>query len=167
MSFTDVAEMPVYQLQQCIKSISTKMLSKFSSCQHINFLFEKQPRLLSLIRIFCIQLGGAAMFNLSLLTADIWAVVFRIFFLPAASIYFCDTIIYIFFFLEQLKSSFIHFFKMAQSKASMTRWCPLMQVDWLYFLAFAIVVFGLIIYSTKFALIPIMFNPVFSISLIV
>ncbi|GAY33178.1 hypothetical protein CUMW_006030 [Citrus unshiu] len=55
---------------------------------------------------FVLKLGGAAMFNLSLLTADIWAVVFR------------------FFFYQQ-------------------------QVDWLYFLAFAIVVFGLIIYSTK------------------
>lgn len=166
MSFTDVAEMPVYQLQQCIKSISTKMLSKFSSCQHIHFLFEKQPRLLSLIRIFCIQLGGAAMFNLSLLTADIWAVVFRFFFYQQ-QVFSSATLSYTFFFLEQLKSSFIHFFKMAQSKASLTRWCPLMQVDWLYFLAFAIVVFGLIIYSTKFALMPIMFNPVFSISLIV
>ncbi|XP_024038476.1 solute carrier family 35 member F2 [Citrus clementina] len=55
---------------------------------------------------FVLKLGGAAMFNLSLLTADIWAVVFRIFFYQE-------------------------------------------QVDWLYFLAFAIVVFGLIIYSTN------------------
>ncbi|KAH9738298.1 hypothetical protein KPL71_018745 [Citrus sinensis] len=55
---------------------------------------------------FVLKLGGAAMFNLSLLTADIWAVVFRIFFYQQ-------------------------------------------QVDWLYFLAFAIVVFGLVIYSTN------------------
>ncbi|GAY33173.1 hypothetical protein CUMW_006020 [Citrus unshiu] len=54
---------------------------------------------------FVLKLSGATMFNLSLLTADMWAVVFRI--------------------------CFYH-----------------QKVDWLYFLAFGIVVIGLIIYST-------------------
>ncbi|XP_044507454.1 solute carrier family 35 member F1-like isoform X1 [Mangifera indica] len=54
---------------------------------------------------FVLKLSGAAMFNLSLLTSDMWAVVIRIF-------------IY-----QQ-------------------------QVDWLYFLAFAVVAVGLVIYST-------------------
>ncbi|KAF4355064.1 hypothetical protein F8388_022316 [Cannabis sativa] len=49
-------------------------------------------------------LSGATMFNLSVLTADMWAVIFRIFFYHQ-------------------------------------------QVDWLYFLSFAVVVIGLIIYS--------------------
>ncbi|XP_050243539.1 uncharacterized protein LOC126692101 isoform X2 [Quercus robur] len=50
-------------------------------------------------------LSGATMFNLSILTSDMWAVVIRIFFYKQ-------------------------------------------QVDWLYYLAFAIVVVGLILYST-------------------
>ncbi|KAE8098530.1 hypothetical protein FH972_016585 [Carpinus fangiana] len=54
---------------------------------------------------FVLKLSGATMFNLSLLTSDMWAVVIRIF-------------IY-----EQ-------------------------QVDWLYYLAFALVIIGLILYST-------------------
>lgn len=33
-----------------------------------------------LIWVFCIQLSGATMFNLSILTSDMWAVVIRIFF---------------------------------------------------------------------------------------
>ncbi|GLT94676.1 hypothetical protein SLE2022_124050 [Rubroshorea leprosula] len=54
---------------------------------------------------FVLKLSGATLFNLSLLTSDMWAVVFRIYFYHQ-------------------------------------------QVDWLYFLAFALVVTGLIIYST-------------------
>ncbi|KAM7264728.1 hypothetical protein ACFE04_002411 [Oxalis oulophora] len=54
---------------------------------------------------FVLKLGGAAMFNLSLLTSDMWAVVFRIF-------------------LYRQK------------------------VDWLYYIAFAMVVIGLVIYTT-------------------
>ncbi|XP_022743320.1 solute carrier family 35 member F1-like [Durio zibethinus] len=53
---------------------------------------------------FVLKLSGATMFNLSLLTSDMWAVVIRILFYRQ-------------------------------------------QVDWLYFLAFAFVVIGLIIYS--------------------
>ncbi|XP_052306936.1 uncharacterized protein LOC18096691 isoform X2 [Populus trichocarpa] len=53
---------------------------------------------------FVLKLSGATMFNLSILTADMWAVVFRVFFYHQ-------------------------------------------QVDWLYFLSFAIVAIGLIIYS--------------------
>lgn len=53
---------------------------------------------------FVLKLSGATMFNLSLLTSDMWAVVFRILFYKQ-------------------------------------------QVDWLYFLAFALVVVGLVIYS--------------------
>ncbi|KAH7512144.1 hypothetical protein FEM48_Zijuj12G0059300 [Ziziphus jujuba var. spinosa] len=51
-------------------------------------------------------LSGSTMFNLSLLTSDMWAVVFRIFFYHQ-------------------------------------------QVDWLYYIAFVVVVIGLIIYSTS------------------
>ncbi|KAG5248564.1 solute carrier family [Salix suchowensis] len=51
-----------------------------------------------------LKLSGATMFNLSILTSDMWAVVFRVFFYHQ-------------------------------------------QVDWLYFLSFAIVAIGLIIYS--------------------
>ncbi|XP_057440599.1 uncharacterized protein LOC130732602 isoform X3 [Lotus japonicus] len=54
---------------------------------------------------FVLKLSGATMFNLSLLTSDLWAVVFKIFL-------------------------YHH------------------KVDWLYFLSFALVVIGLIIYST-------------------
>ncbi|KAK0584327.1 hypothetical protein LWI29_011189 [Acer saccharum] len=54
---------------------------------------------------FVLKLGGAAMFNLSLLTSDMWAVVIRI----------C--------FYRQ-------------------------EVDWLYYVAFVVVVIGLVIYST-------------------
>ncbi|KAL5743186.1 hypothetical protein ACOSP7_029918 [Xanthoceras sorbifolium] len=54
---------------------------------------------------FVLKLSGATMFSLSLLTSDMWAVVFRIFFYHE-------------------------------------------QVDWLYYLAFAVVVIGLIMYST-------------------
>ncbi|KAK9290380.1 hypothetical protein L1049_008549 [Liquidambar formosana] len=53
---------------------------------------------------FVLKISGATMFNLSVLTSDMWAVVFRIF------IYH-------------------------------------QQVDWLYYLSFALVVFGLIIYA--------------------
>lgn len=53
---------------------------------------------------FVLKLGGATIFNLSILTSDMWAVVFRIFFYHQ-------------------------------------------EVDWLYFLAFAVVAVGLIIYS--------------------
>ncbi|KAB1221302.1 Solute carrier family 35 member F2 [Morella rubra] len=54
---------------------------------------------------FVLQLSGATMFNLSILTSDMWAVVIRIFFYHQ-------------------------------------------QVDWLYYLAFSVVVIGLVIYST-------------------
>ncbi|XP_065856561.1 uncharacterized protein [Euphorbia lathyris] len=54
---------------------------------------------------FVLKLGGATMFNLSILTADMWAVVFRILFYHQ-------------------------------------------EVDWLYFVAFAVVAVGLIVYST-------------------
>ncbi|KAJ4705183.1 solute carrier family 35 member F1-like [Melia azedarach] len=54
---------------------------------------------------FVLKLSGATMFNLSMLTSDMWAVVIRILFYRQ-------------------------------------------QVDWLYYLAFAIVVVGLVIYST-------------------
>ncbi|KDP42727.1 hypothetical protein JCGZ_23667 [Jatropha curcas] len=54
---------------------------------------------------YVLKMGGTTMFNLSILTSDMWAVVFRIFFYHQ-------------------------------------------QVDWLYFLAFALVAVGLIIYST-------------------
>lgn len=53
---------------------------------------------------FVLQMSGATMFNLSILTSDMWAVVIRIFFYHQ-------------------------------------------QVDWLYYLSFAIVVVGLVIYS--------------------
>lgn len=53
---------------------------------------------------FVLQMSGATMFNLSILTSDMWAVVIRIFFYHQ-------------------------------------------QVDWLYYLSFAIVVVGLFIYS--------------------
>ncbi|THG05907.1 hypothetical protein TEA_006998 [Camellia sinensis var. sinensis] len=53
---------------------------------------------------FVLKMSGATMFNLSILTSDMWAVVIRIFFYHQ-------------------------------------------QVDWLYYLSFAIVVVGLIIYS--------------------
>ncbi|KAK4582861.1 hypothetical protein RGQ29_025866 [Quercus rubra] len=56
---------------------------------------------------FVLQLSGATMFNLSILTFDMWAVVIRIFFYHQ-------------------------------------------QVDWLYYLSFAIVCTGLVIYSTTF-----------------
>uniref|UniRef100_A0A199U9W4 EamA domain-containing protein n=1 Tax=Manihot esculenta TaxID=3983 RepID=A0A199U9W4_MANES len=54
---------------------------------------------------FVLKLSGATMFNLSLLTSDMWAVVFCIFFYRQ-------------------------------------------EVDWLYFLSFAVVTVGLVIYST-------------------
>uniref|UniRef100_A0A2P2KI91 Solute carrier family 35 member F1-like n=1 Tax=Rhizophora mucronata TaxID=61149 RepID=A0A2P2KI91_RHIMU len=54
---------------------------------------------------FVLNLSGATMFNLSILTSDMWAVIIRIYFYHQ-------------------------------------------QVDWLYFLAFAVVVVGLVIYST-------------------
>ncbi|XP_061340305.1 uncharacterized protein LOC133286829 isoform X3 [Gastrolobium bilobum] len=53
---------------------------------------------------FVLKLSGAAMFNLSLLTSDMWAVVFKVFLYHQ-------------------------------------------EVDWLYFLSFALVVIGLIVYS--------------------
>lgn len=53
---------------------------------------------------FVLKMSGAALFNLSLLTSDMWAVIIRIFFYHQ-------------------------------------------QVDWLYYLSFAIVALGLIIYS--------------------
>ncbi|XP_065855301.1 uncharacterized protein [Euphorbia lathyris] len=55
--------------------------------------------------VFVLKLSGATMFNLSILTVDMWAVVFRILFYHQ-------------------------------------------EVDWLYFVAFAVVAVGLIIYST-------------------
>ncbi|KAF3441685.1 hypothetical protein FNV43_RR15600 [Rhamnella rubrinervis] len=54
---------------------------------------------------FVLKLSGATLFNLSILTSDMWAVVFRIFLYHQ-------------------------------------------QVDWLYYIAFAVVVIGLIVYST-------------------
>ncbi|KAK8593417.1 hypothetical protein V6N12_045499 [Hibiscus sabdariffa] len=57
------------------------------------------------LKVFYWHLSGATMFNLSLLTSDMWAVVVRILFYRQ-------------------------------------------QVDWLYFVAFALVVIGLVIYST-------------------
>ncbi|EXB88733.1 hypothetical protein L484_015423 [Morus notabilis] len=53
---------------------------------------------------YVLKLSGATMFNLSILTADMWAVVFRIFFYHQ-------------------------------------------KVDWLYYISFAVVVIGLVIYS--------------------
>ncbi|KAF3437812.1 hypothetical protein FNV43_RR20568 [Rhamnella rubrinervis] len=55
---------------------------------------------------FVLKLSGATMYNLSLLTSDMWAVVFRIFLYHQ-------------------------------------------QVGWLYYIAFAIVVIGLVVYSTN------------------
>ncbi|XP_052299620.1 uncharacterized protein LOC102631480 isoform X4 [Citrus sinensis] len=77
---------------------STNILLGFAGYAASSFMFYT-------LAPFVLKLSGATMFNLSLLTADMWAVVFRI--------------------------CFYH-----------------QKVDWLYFLAFGIVVIGLIIYST-------------------
>ncbi|KAL9428055.1 hypothetical protein AB3S75_030111 [Citrus x aurantiifolia] len=77
---------------------STNILLGFAGYAASSFMFYT-------LAPFVLKLSGATMFNLSLLTADMWAVVFRI--------------------------CFYH-----------------QKVHWLYFLAFGIVVIGLIIYST-------------------
>lgn len=51
--------------------------------------------------------------------------------------------------------------ELAPFKTHLTMWwAPHLQVNWTYYLAFAAVLIGLIIYSTTYALIPIMLNPV-------
>ncbi|XP_071723141.1 uncharacterized protein [Rutidosis leptorrhynchoides] len=67
--------------------------------------FTASSFLFSTLTPFVLKLSGAAMFNLSMLTSDMWAVVFRIFLYKQ-------------------------------------------QVDWLYYIAFAVVVIGLVIYTT-------------------
>jgi solute carrier family 35, member F1/2 len=77
-------------------------------------------------------MSGATLLNLSLLTSDMWAVLIRIFFYKQqVFILHCDinyTAIY-----YVLMYAYIH-----------TIDC--IQVDWLYYFAFAIVTVGLIIY---------------------
>ncbi|XP_015898767.2 uncharacterized protein LOC107432196 [Ziziphus jujuba] len=78
---------------------SAEIILAFAGYALSSFLFRA-------LTPFVLKLSGSTMFNLSLLTSDMWAVVFRIFFYHQ-------------------------------------------QVDWLYYIAFVVVVIGLIIYSTS------------------
>ncbi|KAJ4705184.1 solute carrier family 35 member F1-like [Melia azedarach] len=93
-----VVQLSILELKSLQSVIwSTNIILGFVGYAVSNFMFYT-------LAPFVLKLSGAAMFNLSLLTADMWAVAIRIFFYHQ-------------------------------------------QVDWLYFLAFALVVVGLIIYS--------------------
>ncbi|KAF5940593.1 hypothetical protein HYC85_021760 [Camellia sinensis] len=81
---------------------------------------------------FVLKMSGATMFNLSILTSDMWAVVIRIFF------------------YHQQNNSWLTLAVPLLSVSSITKLtlCYLqLQVDWLYYLSFAIEVVGLVIYS--------------------
>ncbi|GFZ08735.1 solute carrier family 35 protein [Actinidia rufa] len=67
---------------------------------------------------FVLKMSGATMFNLSVLTSDMWAVVVRIFFYRQQVLFY-----------YKLELDLLNF------------------VDWLYYVSFAIVVVGLVIYS--------------------
>ncbi|XP_004494163.1 uncharacterized protein [Cicer arietinum] len=77
---------------------STNIVLAFAGYSVSGFMFYS-------LAPFVLKLSGSTMFNLSLLTADMWAVIFRVFFYNQ-------------------------------------------KVDWLYFLSFAVVGIGLVIYST-------------------
>ncbi|KAI3442842.1 uncharacterized protein J3R85_000533 [Psidium guajava] len=100
-TLVSVVEISIFE-RQSIESItwSTELVLAFVGYVLAMFLFYSfAPSVL--------KMSGAAMFNLSLLTSDMWAVAVRILFYHQ-------------------------------------------QVDWLYYLAFAIVVVGLVIYSKKY-----------------
>ncbi|OMO82146.1 hypothetical protein CCACVL1_12054 [Corchorus capsularis] len=92
-------ELSIFELKS-LESItwSTDIIITLAGYTLASFMFYT-------ITPFVLRVSGAAMFNLSLLTSDMWAVAIRVLFYQQ-------------------------------------------QVDWLYFVAFALVVIGLIIYST-------------------
>ncbi|GMI72305.1 hypothetical protein like AT3G59310 [Hibiscus trionum] len=92
-------ELSIFELKS-LESVtwSTDIILAFAGYTLASFLFYT-------ITPFVLKLSGATMFNLSLLTSDMWAVVVRILFYRQ-------------------------------------------QVGWLYFVAFGLVVIGLVIYST-------------------
>ncbi|XP_060967629.1 uncharacterized protein LOC115711672 [Cannabis sativa] len=93
-----ICEIPLIELKSLESiNLSTDIILAFVGFTLAGFMFYT-------IVPYVLKLSGATMFNLSVLTADMWAVIFRIFFYHQ-------------------------------------------QVDWLYFLSFAVVVIGLIIYS--------------------
>lgn len=81
------------------------------------------------------QMSGAALFNLSLLTSDMWAVVVRIF-------------------IYRQEVSFFRSLTSVWTLSNTTKlqiwvhnmWLSPLQVDWLYYLSFSIVVIGLVVY---------------------
>ncbi|XP_040947227.1 solute carrier family 35 member F2 isoform X2 [Gossypium hirsutum] len=92
-------ELSIFELKS-LESVtwSTNIMLGFAGYTFSSFMFYT-------ITPFVLKLSGATMFNLSLLTSDMWAVVVRILFYRQ-------------------------------------------QVDWLYFVAFGVVVIGLVTYST-------------------
>ncbi|XP_012441709.1 uncharacterized protein LOC105766692 [Gossypium raimondii] len=92
-------ELSIFELKS-LESVtwSTNIILGFAGYTFSSFMFYT-------ITPFVLKLSGATMFNLSLLTSDMWAVVVRILFYRQ-------------------------------------------QVDWLYFVAFGVVVIGLVTYST-------------------
>ncbi|XP_062117569.1 uncharacterized protein LOC133831326 [Humulus lupulus] len=93
-----ICEIPFIELKS-LESVSwsTNIVLAFVGYALAGFMFYT-------VAPYVLKLSGATMFNLSILTADMWAVIFRIFFYHQ-------------------------------------------QVNWLYFLSFAVVAIGLIIYS--------------------
>ena len=123
-----------------------------------------------LIWVFCIQLSGATMFNLSILTSDMWAVVIRIFFYKQQVFISKLCLILLSCYIDGLNPSLLSLMRgyevlqLFQANAShLFTICvnrmkpdliliPPLQVDWLYYLAFGIVVVGLLLYSTTYVL---------------
>jgi len=110
------------------------------------------------------------MFNLSILTSDMWAVVIRIFFYKQEVFISKLCLILLSCYIDGLNPSFLslmHVYEVLQlfqaNASHLFTICvnrmkpdliliPPLQVDWLYYLAFAIVVVGLILYSTTYVL---------------
>lgn len=89
------------------------------------------------------------MFNLSILTSDMWAVVIRIFFYKQQVFISKLCLILLSCYVDGLNPSFIICVNRMKPDLILI---PPLQVDWLYYLAFAIVVVGLILYSTTYVL---------------
>lgn len=121
-----------------------KLIIKQSCFNIINFQYQPEDgplivisqlnNTLALILMAILQNSGSTLFNLSLLTSDMWAVAIRVvFYRQQVKIsypeYLCEII-------KMLSNNFIYF-----------RHDP--QINWLYYLAFGVVAIGLIIYSLK------------------
>lgn len=83
--------------------------------------------------MFFLQMSGATLFNLSLLTSDMWAVAIRVLFYHQQVIFSEPRIPVL---NGNILTNMLTYFT-----------CP--QINWLYYLAFTVVAIGLIIYSLK------------------